>query len=134
MLRVPRPPDQTSTRRRRIHRCPVALNYPSLVRIALGLDLYLEEFAEAHDATTFRIWGAGENWRRQLHEVASDPETTIFWNLTEVEIGPGLLRSASELGGGTDWELFQFRQNADWLERTVWFRDGVQIQQPEELS
>lgn len=104
------------------------------MRIALGLDLYLEEFAAEHSAATFRAWGHGQNWRLRLYEVASAPDTVIYWNLTDVTVGPGLLRSSSGYGGGTDWELLQFKGNQDWLGRTMWFRDGTQVEQPEELS
>lgn len=104
------------------------------MRIALGLDILLEEFAAEHNADSFRVWGEGENWRRRLHEVAAYPETTIYWNLTEVDVGAGLLRSSSRRGGGTDWELLQFRKNDDWLSRTTWYRNGVEVAQPEELS
>lgn len=104
------------------------------MRIALGLDLFLEEFAAEHDALTFRDWGGGEHWKRRLQVVASDPGTEIFFNLTEVDVYEGLLRGAQNKGGGTDWELTQFKGNEDWLQRCTWYRDGEVAPQPEELS
>lgn len=104
------------------------------MRIALGLDLDLEDFAHEHGADTFRAWGLGERWRDRLIDIASRDDTEIYWNLTGVAIDDGLLRAARGSGGGTDWELSQFYRNTGWLRRCRWFRDGVEVDQPVELT
>jgi len=104
------------------------------VRIALGLDVHLQAFAEEHLAQTYRDWGAGERWRDELVRIASEADTEIRWNLTEIDVVAGLTRAAARFGGPTDWELSLFHQNSDWLRRTRWYRDGVEVAQPVEFT
>ena len=42
----------------------------------------------------------------------ADPNVAVFFNLTDVEVGPGLLRAARGAGGPTDWELLQIQQKS----------------------
>jgi hypothetical protein len=65
--------------------------------------------------------------------VLGDSATEIVWNLTGVSVATGLLRAAAGQGGPTDQELFLFRTNPQWLDRTRWFRDGVEVGPPPEM-
>ena len=104
-----------------------------IVRIALGLGVHLDAFAEVHGAETYREWG-DDAWQRRLFSIASDEATEIYWNLTDVEVGPGLTRAAARVGGATDSELLLMRENPDWLPRCRWFRDGDEVAAPGELA
>ena len=102
------------------------------VRVALGLDLYLGQFAREWGAETSRSWG-GDNWRFGLYTVASSTETQVYWNLTGVNVLDGLQRASRNVGGPTDWELLQFKEHPDWIERSRWCCDGGEVPCPDEM-
>ncbi len=104
------------------------------MRLALGIDENLDEFAEEHDAVTWTYWGSAD-WRSQLHELAADQAIEFVWNLTDVEITEGLGRAVLAeqgvpVGGATDWELLQFCLNHSWRARARFFVDGVEAPDP----
>jgi hypothetical protein len=90
--------------------------------LALGLkDAGLEQFAQARGATL----ATGENWQTTVTNALNDPNTTVHFNLDQVDVWQGVQRAASGQGGPTDWELLQIRQNPQSWD-TLQFWEGGQ--------
>lgn len=105
------------------------------MRLALGIDDNLEQFASEHDAKIYTHWNFTD-WRTLLPQLAEDRTTEILWNLTDVEVDAGLRRAVLaetagvENAGATDWELLQFCRNQEWRRHSRFFRDGVEVSDP----
>lgn len=105
------------------------------MRLALGIDENLEDFARNHDAKIYTHWDFAD-WRTLLPQLVSESEAEVLWNLTDVDVGAGLHRAVVaettgvEIAGATDWELLQFCRNSEWRFRSRFFLNGVEIPDP----
>ena len=95
--------------------------------LALGLqDAGLDAFAQARGATT----ATGENWQATVLQKLADPNTTVHFNLDQVDVWPGVTRAASGQGGPTDWELLQIQQNPQFWDTIQFWKDGAPVANP----
>jgi hypothetical protein len=95
--------------------------------LALGLkDAGLEQFAQARGATL----ATGENWQATVLEKLADPNTTVHFNLDEVDVWQGVQRAASGRGGPTDWELLQIQQNPQYWDTLQFWKGGQPAPNP----
>jgi hypothetical protein len=98
---------------------------------AMGLqDEGLDAFAEARGATTWKDFPSPENWQSGVLEKLADPETPVHFNLDGVNVWQGVQRAASGIGGPTDWELLQIRQNQQFWHNLHFWLDGKPVPNP----
>jgi hypothetical protein len=102
------------------------------MRIALGFDRYLDNFARGLSAQSWREFACDEpgNWRTRFFEVMGDEGNAIFFNLDGVDVWKGITRAASGRGGPTDWELLQIQQNPQWWPRITWMKGNQPLPGP----
>lgn len=62
---------------------------------AMGLEGDLDAFAKARSATTYKDFLDQANWRSQVFNKLSDPNTPVHFNLNGVDIWGGVIRAAS---------------------------------------
>ena len=95
--------------------------------LALGLtDAGLEQFAQARGATI----ATGENWQTTVLDALNDPNTTVHFNLDQVDVWQGVQRAASGQGGPTDWELLQIQQNPQSWDTLQFWKGGQPAPNP----
>ena len=101
-------------------------------KIALGLDDYLEAFADRHSAETWRQFAGHDPtaWKSTFLRAMSDPNTLAYFNLRGVNTWKGVARAAAGSGGPTDWELLTIRCNQNWWTRILWFSDSESTVNP----
>ena len=97
---------------------------------ALGLKAYLNAFAEARGATTWKNFADPTNWKAGVIEKLADPNTMVHFNLEGVEVWPGVTRAAAGRGGATDWELLQVQQNPQWWDTIQFWRGEAHAANP----
>jgi hypothetical protein len=76
-------------------------------KIALGIEPYIDSFARANDAESWKQFAAGDPlaWQAHFMEVMNDPNGEVLFNLQGVDVWAGATRAATGRGGATDWEL-----------------------------
>ena len=91
--------------------------------VVLGLDTHLDDFAKLHNGKkVLQLAEDPVNWKGDFYKLLSDPNAQIKFNLTNVDVWPGVTRASSGKGfGATDWELLQIYSNKDWWPRIKWF-------------
>lgn len=95
--------------------------------LAMGLtDAGLEDFAQARGATI----ATGENWQTTVLDALNDPNTTVHFNLDQVDVWQGVQRAASGQGGPTDWELLQIQQNPQSWDTLQFWKGGQPVANP----
>lgn len=98
---------------------------------AMGLDAAgLDEFAEAHGATTWKDFPDPMDWKPGVLEKLADPNTQVHFNLDGVDVWPGVSRAASGRGGPTDWELLQIRQMPESWDSIQFWKGGQPAANP----
>ena len=101
-------------------------------KIALGIDTYLDEFAAANSAISWKVFARRDplHWKDAFFERMSHPDSQILFNLKGVDVWKGVTRAANRKGGATDWELLQISQNELWWGRIEWIMDGQRMPNP----
>ena len=100
-------------------------------KIALGLDVFLDPFAFAYAAETWKQFSPDPmHWQSDFLTVMNDPNTEILFNLKGVNVWEGVTRAAAGRGGPTDWELLQIQQDRSWWPRITWILDGAEQANP----
>jgi len=101
-------------------------------RIALGIDQYLDTFAEQIGGQTWKSWGT-ENFNSQFLSVVSDSDNEVFFNLEGID-NPwaAAQRGASGVKTSvTDWELSQIYANlSTWGGEVNWYLGGEAVSNP----
>ena len=97
---------------------------------AMGLDSGLDAFAEARGATTWKDFEDPLNWQSGVINKLADPNTTVHFNLDNVDVWQGISRAAAGNGGATDWELSQIYQNPQWWDTTQFWQNGILVPNP----
>lgn len=102
------------------------------MRIALGLDVYMDDFTRSLSAQSWKVFSgdAPEEWQTRFLELMGSEHVTVFFNLDGVDVWRGLLRAATCRGGPTDWELLQIQQNPQWWPRITWLKRGEPVPNP----
>jgi hypothetical protein len=101
-------------------------------RIALGIEDYLDDFARANSAESWKQFAIIDpmEWKPRFLEGMNDPRAEVLFNLKGVDVWGGVTRASRGAGGATDWELLQIMQNEDWWPRIKWMKDGVLVPNP----
>jgi hypothetical protein len=89
------------------------------MRVALGLSDYLDDFATANSAETWKHFAKDDptQWKIRFLEVMNDQSTEVLFNLKGVDVWAGVTRASAGRHGATDWELLQIRQSKVWWSR-----------------
>ena len=90
----------------------------------------IHAFAQARGATTWKQLPDAANWKSGVLEKLADPNTPVHFNLNGVDVWPGVQRAASGLGGPTDWELLQIKQNPQFWDSLQFWKGGQPAPNP----
>jgi len=98
--------------------------------LALGISEYLDDFAIARQAITWKELPNPENWKVAVLDALIDPNCQICFNLDGVDVWRGIQRAASGRGGATDWELLQIKQNPQIWNTIQFWKHGQPVSNP----
>ena len=100
---------------------------PKNNKLALGLNDYLDDFAAANNAHTWKEFTDPLNWKEGVLDALYDPNMQIVVNLDGVD-NPMLAAqcAASNMGGATDWELLQIKLTPSAWDRITWYNRRCQ--------
>lgn len=98
--------------------------------LALGLGEYLDDFAKARGASTYKDLADPNNWKRVVLDALADPNRRVHFNLDGVDVWKGVQRASSGRGGATGWELLQIKQNPQFLDGLQFWKGGQQVPNP----
>ncbi len=98
--------------------------------LALGIDAHLDAFARARGASTWKEFSDSTNWRSGVLDALADNGRTVYFNLDGVDVWEGLQRAASGRGGATDWELLMIKQNPQFWDKLIFWKDGSPVPNP----
>jgi hypothetical protein len=100
--------------------------------IALGLDPHLDKFAAQRGGSTWKQWAKADplNWKVFFKEVVSNPANKVSFDLTGVDVWPGVSRASRGAAGATDWELLQIKNNPQWWDRITFYDKGKVVPNP----
>jgi hypothetical protein len=93
-------------------------------KIVLGIDKYLDEFADEVGGASWKVWGAG-NWQQNFLNLMSNKLNKVYFNLKGVNVTEGIARAEKALeqnipSGAIDWELLMIRNHPEWWSRITW--------------
>lgn len=97
---------------------------------ALGLGEFLDDFAKARGADTYKNLADPNRWKSGVLEALGDPTRQVHFNLDGVDVWKGIQRASSGRGGATDWELLQIRQNPQSWDSLQFWKDGEITKNP----
>ena len=111
--------------------CGLQLSNNETKKLALGLSDYLDDFAKANGAETWKNFADPINWKNGVNEALFDPNTRIIFNLNGID-NPmrAVQRAAVGLGGATDWELYMIKQTQSAWDRITWYLNGQVVNNP----
>ncbi|MGG8496433.1 RHS repeat-associated core domain-containing protein [Tenacibaculum sp. TC6] len=101
-------------------------------RIALGVRESLDDFASKVKGLTWKKWGAVDFESNFLKQI-NNPSTEIHFNLDGVDNVWSAVQQGARgpnLGGFTNWELFQIYSNSNALSRTIFYSNGSVVPSP----
>jgi hypothetical protein len=98
----------------------------------LGRGEYLDQFARAHSAETWKDLTDTANWQQGVWDKLSDPDVTIHFNL-EGTSDP--MASVSRVAAGqpyspVDWELYQIYSNPRFVSHIEWWNGSWPAESP----
>ncbi len=96
---------------------------------AMGIDTHLDNFADFHNATTWKNFDDVMNWKPQVFDNLANPNKKVLFNLDDVDIWRGIDRAARGKDGATDWELLQIYQNPSFPNLEFW-QGGSRVANP----
>ena len=104
-------------------------------KLALGLSDYLDDFAANNNAHTWKDFADPTNWKEGVNNALFNPDMRIIVNLDGVD-NPLLAaqRAAGNIGGATDWELFQIKTTPSAWYRITWYENGKIVPNPFEYK
>jgi len=101
-------------------------------KLALGFQDRLFEFADEHNAYTFKdFWDPDAGWKAGVQQAIYDPDMEIIVNLDGID-NPiaAAQRGIGGAGGATDWELGQIWQSKTEWGKITWYKDGEIVPNP----
>lgn len=97
---------------------------------ALGLGDYLDDFARARGAETWKDLPDPTQWKSGVLDALANPSRQVHFNLDGVDVWGGLQRGSSGRGGATDWELIQVQQTPQFWNSLEFWKNGEKVENP----
>jgi hypothetical protein len=95
------------------------------ITAALGVNEYLDDFADAESAQTWKEWAnPNESFESEFRRVIGDPTTQVKFNLQGVDNPWSAVQRVASLNPNasvTDWELSEIYQNPEWWDRVTFY-------------
>ena len=100
-------------------------------KLALGVNEYLDDFADMTNAHTWKNFQDTSNWQQGVLDAINDQEMQIVFNLDGID-NPwsAVNRAANGTGGATDWELLQIKLTPESWNRVTWYKNGEIVSNP----
>jgi hypothetical protein len=95
------------------------------ITAALGVNEYLDDFADAEGAQTWKDWAnPSASFESEFRRVIGDPTTQVKFNLQGVDNPWSAVQRVASLSTDasvTDWELSEIYQNPEWWDRITFY-------------
>lgn len=100
-------------------------------RLALGVNEYLDDFANTTNAHTWKEFPDPNNWQQGVLDAIYNPDMEIVFNLDGID-NPwsAVTRAANGTGRATEWELLQIKLTPESWGRITWYKNGEIVSNP----